>query len=100
MLSSWADGTSLVFRLVQRMTSFHTGGGCRQERTRKICCLPYGEEALQTGSGENAVLPFQPEFRNWNRCRKFVSNFVPGIRGINEIRRQFMHIRENLPLSD
>ena len=57
MLSSWADGRLLVFRLVQRMTSFHTGGGCRQERTRKICCLPYGEEALQTGSGENAVLP-------------------------------------------
>ena len=78
MLSSWADGTSLVFRLVQRMTSFHTGGGCRQERTRKICCLPYGEEALQTGSGENAVLPARihkleqmqevcKQFRAWNK---------------------------------
>ena len=78
MLSSWADGTSLVFRLGQRMTSFHTGGGCRQERTRKICCLPYGEEALQTGSGENAVLPARihkleqmqevcKQFRAWNK---------------------------------
>ena len=43
---------------------------------------------------------FRAEFINWNRCRKSVSNFVLGIRGINEIRRQFIHIQENLPLSD